>query len=123
MRRTSQLLLIVSVTAATCALFAGAKSKPKELEGRQRALHALNRLTFGPRPGDVEKVEAIGIDKWIEQQLHPEKLDNSALESRLAPFRTLKMDSREMVENFPSNQIIKQIADGKMSMPSDPDKR
>src|SRR5437764_9620925 len=120
-RKTSLALIFA---AASCALFASSKPHvTNELQGRQRALHALNRLTFGPRPGDVEKVESMGVDKWIELQLHPEKIDNSALESRLAPFRTLKMDAREMIENFPPNQVLKQVADGKMSMPSDPDKR
>ncbi len=57
------------------------------------------------------------------QQLHPEKIDNTAIDARLAPFRTLKMDAKEMIENFPPNQVLKQVADGKMSMPSDPDKR
>jgi uncharacterized protein (DUF1800 family) len=125
MRRFSRLAVILTTATVAVTLWGAAKSAKSatELEGRKRALHALNRLTFGPRPGDVEKVESMGLDKWIEQQLHPEKIDNSALDSRLAPFRTLKMDAREMIENFPPNQVLRQVADGKMSMPSDPDKR
>ena len=46
---------------------------------QQRAIHALNRLTFGPRPGDVERVSAMGLDKWIDEQLHPEKIADGAL--------------------------------------------
>src|SRR5437868_588231 len=79
------------------------------MDDSKRALHALNRLTFGPRPGDVQRVQSMGVDKWIELQLHPEKIDNSSLDARLAPFRTLKMDSREMVENFPPNQVLKAV--------------
>jgi uncharacterized protein (DUF1800 family) len=94
-----------------------------QLTEQQRALHALNRLTFGQRPGDVERVMAIGVDKWIEQQLHPEKINDSALEARLALFRTLKMDTRAMLENFPPPQMIKAVADGKVEMPKDPDTR
>ena len=45
----------------------------------KRALQALNRLTFGPRPGDVQQVMAMGVDQWIELQLHPGKIDDSAL--------------------------------------------
>ncbi len=71
------------------------------MDERQRALHALNRLAFGPRPGDVERVTAMGVDKWIEQQLHPDKIEDHALDARLEPFRTLRMDTREIVENFP----------------------
>src|SRR5207302_4134779 len=75
------------------------------------------------RPSDVERVRAEGLDKWFDEQLHPEKLDDGALESRLAPFRTLKMSTREMVENFPPPQVLKAIENGRMSMPHDPAKK
>jgi uncharacterized protein (DUF1800 family) len=94
-----------------------------QVDEQKQAVHALNRLTFGPRPGDVDHVLAIGLDKWIDQQLHPEKIDDSALDARLSPFRTLRMDTREIVQNFPSEQMIKAVADGKQSLPSDPLKR
>ena len=93
------------------------------MDERKRAVHALNRLSFGPRSGDVERVAQMGVDKWIDLQLHPEKIDDSALDAHLAPFRTLRMDTREIVENFPPDQVIKQIADGKAEMPRDPAKR
>jgi len=94
-----------------------------KMDEQKRALHALNRLAFGPRPGDVERVTAIGVDKWIDQQLHPEKIDDRAIDARLAPFRTLRMDTREIVENFPPPQVIKAIAEGKQPLPSDSAKR
>jgi len=94
-----------------------------QMDAHERAVHALNRLTFGPRPGDVERVTQLGVDKWIELELHPDKIDDSALEARLGPFRTLGMGTREIVENFPPEQLIKQIADGKASLPRDPMKR
>jgi hypothetical protein len=84
-----------------------------QMDEQKQALHALNRLAFGPRPGDVERLTASGVDKWIDQQLHPEKIDDRALEARLTPFRTLRMDTRELVENFPPPQVIKAIAEGK----------
>ncbi|HEY6305412.1 MAG TPA: DUF1800 domain-containing protein, partial [Candidatus Angelobacter sp.] len=96
---------------------------PAPMDDNKRIAHALNRFTFGVRPGDVERVRALGLDKWFDQQLHPEKIDDSAAEARLAPFRTLKMSTREMVENFPPNPILKAVQDGKMGMPSDPAKR
>jgi uncharacterized protein (DUF1800 family) len=94
-----------------------------QMDQQKRAVHALNRLTFGPRPGDVDHVMAIGVDKWIDQQLHPDKIDDSALDARLSPLRTLHMDTREIVENFPPEQTIRAVADGKQSLPSDPLKR
>jgi len=65
----------------------------------------------------------MGVDKWIEFQLHPEKIEDSALDAHLAPFRSLRMNTREIVENFPNNEIIKQVAEGKMAMPHDPTRR
>ncbi len=94
-----------------------------ERNEQKRAVHALNRLTFGPRPGDLQQVMAVGVDRWIDLQLHPEKIPDSAMESRLAPFRTLRMSTQEMVEEFPDGQMIKQVMDGKRSMPSDPARR
>ena len=90
---------------------------------QKRALHALNRLTFGPRPGDVQRVMAIGIENWIDLQLHPEKIKDGGLETRLTSFRTVHMSSKEIAEEFPDQQVIRQVMNGKRSMPSDPAKR
>jgi uncharacterized protein (DUF1800 family) len=98
-------------------------SAAAQMDQRKQAAHVLNRLAFGPRPGDVDHVMAIGVDNWIDQQLHPDKIDDGALDARLSPFRTLRMNTHEMVENFPSEQMIKAIADGRQSLPSDPQKR
>ena len=116
------LALLLAVFATTAQLALGKKDKPapNELSEQKRALQALNRLSFGPRPGDVQRVMEIGVDKWIDQQLHPEKIDDSALDARLAAFRTLRMDNREIVMSFPDEQVIKAVAEGKISMPSDP---
>jgi uncharacterized protein (DUF1800 family) len=120
-------LLVLSLGFAISADLAIARKKENlaatQMDQRKRAVHALNRLTFGPRPGDVDRVMAIGVDQWIDQQLHPDKIDDSALDARLTPFRTLRMQTREIVENFPSEQMIKAVADGKQSLPSDPLKR
>ena len=118
------LVALATICIAIPAHVVLAKKKDAKLstamDDRKRALQALNRLTFGPRPGDIDRVLAIGVDKWIDQQLHPEKIDDSALEARLAPFRTLKMDTRQIVENFPPPQMVKAVAEGKQRMPSDP---
>ncbi len=100
-----------------------ASGAASQMDAHKRALHALNRLTFGPRPGDVERVTATGVDKWIDQQLHPEKIDDAAAEARLAPFRTLHMSTREIVENFPPPIVIKAVAEGKLPMPRDSSQR
>ena len=89
----------------------------------KQIVHALNRFTFGIRPGDVERVRAMGLDKWFDEQLHPDKINDSDLEARIAPFRTLKMSTREMVENFPADPILKAVQSGRMSMPHDSAKK
>ena len=133
--RKQLILLGLIVLVSTAVLFAGDK-KPKakhadssaapvqmQMEDDKRIVHALNRFTYGARPADVERVRAESLDKWFDEQLHPEKIDDGALESRLAPFRTLKMSTKEMVENFPPQQVLKAIENGRMSMPHDPAKK
>ena len=54
----------------------------EKLSKDEQVLHALDRLTFGPRPGDVEVVKKMGVKKWIDLQLHPERIaENPALEA------------------------------------------
>ena len=96
---------------------------PTVMDEHQRAVHALNRLAFGPRAGDIDRVMSIGVDKWIDEQLHPSSIDDGALAARLSSLRTLQMSTRELVENFPPPQLIRAIADGKQSLPNDPVKR
>jgi uncharacterized protein (DUF1800 family) len=121
--------LLVAASLTTQMALARKKDKSAtnsaqvQMDGQKRAVHALNRLAFGPRPGDVDRVTSMGVDKWIELQLQPEKIDDSALDARLAPFRTLRMGTKEIVENFPPEQLIKQIADGKAALPRDPTRR
>jgi uncharacterized protein (DUF1800 family) len=91
-----------------------------KLSERQRVVHALNRLTFGPRPGDVDAVLAKGLDSWIEDQLHPESLDDSALNGRMAPYATTRMSLKQMADLFPSDNVINQIVSGKRALPPDP---
>ena len=122
--RTKIAVLLLSISVASCVQPLMARKKQKEtvppgVSDRKRALHALNRLTFGPRPGDVQRVMAIGVDHWIDLQLHPERIDDGALNSRLQPFRTLRMNTKELAENFPDGQEINQVRNGKRPMPSD----
>jgi uncharacterized protein (DUF1800 family) len=123
-------LLIVATLISTVFLFAADKKSkiksanlPPQMEEDKRILHALNRFTFGARPGDVEAVRAMGLEKWFDRQLHPDDINDSALDARLAPFRTLKMSAREMMENFPPPEAVKMIENGRRGLPSDPAKR
>ena len=93
----------------------------KKLNKDQQVLHALDRLTFGPRPGDVERLKKIGLKKWLDQQLHPERIkENPALEAKLEPLESLRMTPMETVQHYPPPAMIKAIASGKQLMPDDP---
>jgi uncharacterized protein (DUF1800 family) len=88
-----------------------------QLQGDARILHALNRLTFGPRPGDVEAVRAMSLDKWFDQQLHPENIDETDLNARLAQYPAMQWSTQDLLFRMPSPAIIRQAADGKINIP------
>ena len=126
LRAGSAILLCLCFGLASVVSPLLARKKEKEQDQaptpneQRRALHALNRLTFGPRPGDVEHLAAMGVDQWIELQLHPEKINDQALDARLEPFRTLRMSTKELAEDFPDGQELNQVMTGKRPMPTDP---
>ena len=73
----------------------------QRLNPEQQIVHALNRLTFGPGPGDVEEVRRIGLAKWMESQLHPEQItENPVLEERLKPLESLRLSLPDVVAKY-----------------------
>src|SRR6266403_106792 len=90
----------------------GLKGLPiTELSSDEAILHALNRLAYGPRPGDVERVRQMGLAKWIEQQLNPNAIEDGAAEARLEQFPTLRMSTAKLLaENPQPKQAEKQAA-------------
>jgi uncharacterized protein (DUF1800 family) len=72
-----------------------------ELTEDEAILHALNRLGYGPQPGDVGRIRKMGLEKWIDQQLHPDSIDDSALDDRLKKYPTLTMSSTKLLDEFP----------------------
>jgi uncharacterized protein (DUF1800 family) len=82
-----------------------------ELSADEAILHALNRLAYGPRPGDVERVRQMGLAKWIDQQLNPNSIDDKAVEARLESYPTLRMSSATILAQYPQpKQAEKQAA-------------
>ena len=110
-------------TAKSPALKPQAAAKPESLiplTERERALQVLDRFTFGARPGDVDHVQAVGVDKWFDQQLNPDAIKDPALDRRLTDFPTLYMTPDQALALFPDRGTIQQVADGKKPMPTDP---
>jgi uncharacterized protein (DUF1800 family) len=91
------------------------------LTPHQRAQQLLNRFTFGPRPGDLEKVIALTPDKWFEQQLNPAEIPDQTLDRRLNDYPTLNMQPDQALLQFPDRGTIKAVAEGKRPYPADPD--
>src|SRR6202790_3092821 len=113
-------LLVLSALTVVAPYLSAAKDKKNRTEETSKAtkglpvhdvteeeaiLQALNRLGFGPRPGDLERVKEMGLQKWIDRQLHPESIDDAALDARLERFPTLKMSSAKLLEEFPEPQV------------------
>src|SRR5215471_15465319 len=108
MRQLAAVSIIAALLVSTFASLASAQNMKApaqktaaKLAADQRVLHVLNRLGFGARPGDVERVKAMGVDKYIELQLNPEKIDDSASEARLQNLETLRMTTAELYEKYP----------------------
>jgi len=133
MRKPAAVALCAAVAAFSASVYAkkttGATARPAKqwtaaIPKDRRIEHALNRLTFGPRPGDAAAVKAIGLNKWIEQQLHPESIpENFVLSQKLKTLDTLSLPSAELVRSYPSQQEIRQMVNGQLPFPSDPERR
>src|SRR5216683_7257508 len=97
------------------------KSAPlTPLNQQEKALQLLNRFTFGPRPGDVERVLVQTPEKWLEQQLNPASINDDALNKRLNDYPTLNLPPDQALLLFPDRGTIQQVADGKRPYPTDP---
>ena len=93
----------------------------RKLTKEDQLIHAVNRLTYGPRPGDREAATQLGLKKWIDLQLHPQRIaENPQLGQRLAPLESLRMTQADAGRNFPNPQMLRAIASGRQAMPEDP---
>ncbi|HUF22808.1 MAG TPA: DUF1800 domain-containing protein [Vicinamibacterales bacterium] len=77
------------------------RARQSALSETERIVHALNRLGYGPRPGDIDKVRAMTLPVYVEQQLHPERIDDRVVEAKLAAYRTLSMSHAELLAAYP----------------------
>ena len=97
-------LLVVATTAAMVLLSGALSALPDSAAPDSADVktvnHVLNRIGFGARPGDIERVQAMGVEKYINSQLHPEKIADEALKERLAPFTTISMSSSELTDKY-----------------------
>src|SRR5688572_16322614 len=107
MRQIAALLVLSIVTTQSIVSFA---KKTPTLSEEQRIVHVLNRLGFGARPGDVERVKAIGLENYINQQLSPEKIADTLAENKVKDLSVLTMTSAELYEKYPQPaQLLRRL--------------
>jgi uncharacterized protein (DUF1800 family) len=114
LRRAAALLSIMALLSGTFGVnYASGEeqtARAKRLTEDQRILHVLDRLGFGARPGDVERVKAIGLDRYIEQQLHPETISDSIAEAKVQNLPALSLTTAELYAKYPQpGQLIRQL--------------
>jgi uncharacterized protein (DUF1800 family) len=76
-----------------------------ELTEDEAILHALNRLGYGPRPGDLEHVKQMGLENWIARQLHPEKVPEPLLQARLSRVPAGNLNSQALLAEYPQPDV------------------
>ena len=93
---TGVLLAAVSSAVAAGRQTAGVPANPDD----KAIVHVLNRIGFGPAPGDIDRVRRIGLRRYIEQQLHPEQIPDDTMAARLAGFETVRMSTQELAREY-----------------------
>ena len=97
---------VIRIAAVAAALAAGGTALAQRTAGvpaspdDRTIVHVLNRIGYGPAPGDLERVRKMGLDAYIASQLAPERIPDENLPARLAPFSTLSMSSRALAEEY-----------------------
>ncbi|MEP6905201.1 MAG: DUF1800 family protein, partial [Gemmatimonadales bacterium] len=120
MRRTHPYIAACLLCAAVISTTAGGQTSPKsksgaprldhrELAADQQVIQALNRLTFGPRPGDAQKIRAMGVDKWIDLQLNPSRIDDTPFNQFAARYDILNQDQNELLRQYGDAQRERRI--------------
>ncbi len=82
------------------------KPSAKPLTESQKILHVLNRLGYGARPGDVERVKALGLNKYIEQQLNPASINDAVADAKVKNLDVLRMSNEELFAKYPNGQAV-----------------
>ena len=113
----NKLMAVVTMTAILAPasiLKADTRRSAKPLSGDQKILHVLNRLGFGARPGDVEKVRALGLQKYIDQQLNPAAIEDTVAETKVKDLDIFGMSTAELFAKYPNpGALLRQLEGGR----------
>src|SRR5262245_35577496 len=89
--------VFVPIFVAALAVLPSAAPAPA---GDAAIVHLLNRIAYGPRPADVERVRRVGIDAYVDEQLHPERIRDEAMQARLDGLTTLTLSTSELLARY-----------------------
>jgi len=93
-------------TSATADYRNDYRGQSRELLPDEQVQQALSRLTFGLRPGDAEKVRAMDVDRWIDEQLRPERIDDSKTDALMSHYAVYAMRTGDIVQDFTAAQQL-----------------
>lgn len=110
----SLLLLTATLLSVAAPLFGSAGSDKRVSDENRKILHVLNRLGYGARPGDVEKVKAMGLDKYIETQLAPDRIPDTVVEGKVKGLTVFGMTTAEVFAKYPNPNVLLQRIDREM---------
>ncbi len=115
-KKLTAFLTVLTMFAPIAALGADAKTKAKPLTEEQKISHVLNRLGFGARPGDAEKVKRIGLQKYIEQQLNAPLNDSPEVAARMKNLEVIDMETAEIFARYPNGNALLRQLEGRAAM-------
>src|SRR6201991_3366182 len=108
----ASLMIAAMLATQTLVSFADTPktAKKQRLNDEQRIIHVLNRLGFGVRPGDVERVKSIGLEQYINQQLNPQKIADTVADNKVKDLTVLDMSTAELYTKYPQpGQLLRQL--------------
>src|SRR5262245_55551132 len=103
MRNATLTAVLCSAVIGVCAMGTPSARTPADTD--EAIVHVLNRVAFGPTTADVQRVRAMGLTRYLDEQLHPERLSDPGMDARLARLETIHMSSREIAERFEIPQL------------------
>ncbi len=116
-QKLTTLILLCAFAMPMFSNVGNAGPSKKELTEDQRITHVLNRLGFGARPGDVERVKAIGIEKYVEQQIQGVTIDDPVAESKVGDLEIFKMSTAEVFAKYPNpGALLRQLEGGRQAV-------